>query len=83
MNGASRQPANRQPDGPAPAAVDRRSPLIEIWDLTLDLVRDIGQSIERGDIHGAVVRCLIIVEMLLAAIAFGVIIALAWQAHAV
>ena len=55
------------PDAPA-ASDDRQAGVVRIFESTLDFVREISRSFERRDYAGAVVRLLVIVEVLIGAL---------------
>lgn len=52
----------------AAAAADESAAVVRLFESTLGFVREISRSFERGDYTGAVVRLLIIVEVLIAAL---------------
>jgi len=56
------------PDAGASVPLDESAGAARIFESTLAFVREISRSLERGDFTGAVIRLLIIVEVLIASL---------------
>jgi hypothetical protein len=64
----------------APPGTDVRPAVVRVFEATLDFVQEVARSFDRRDYMGAVVRLLVIVEVLLGGI--GVVICMSvWDAH--